>query len=511
MDERDLKRGRSLQLRRRRADQLAAFRALWFIFPVAVALALIGASRILRSLDAEAHITGIAQVVVAKAEINHLAQCGVTEDDVSPIVDAVVQSQYGAHGEKLGSPDAEVRARLLVRTVANNLSRLTAAQTGRCDDLLPAFARELRVDLWWGVGAATSFVSLVLAALASLFIADIYSARRTVQRSAHLPGQGYDSLEHEIACERAWRTLERPERFFTRRFGFSLLIAAGTSYLLAPIGLQASIIGDYATMHPIIGADSVPHFVEQARNASPVSIGFFGFMIYSLLTIADRALHRDLDDRLFIALMNRGLVVFILSLVLAGVTDGGSISRSLIFLAGVFPKTGIDAIAKLGQLKVEQITSDESVGFELLRDINFPKGVTLRQLGILDAVDLARADVHDLVLQVGIEPQTLFDAVDQAILINTFSAGAAKKLESVPLFSATQLLAYVGVAGQRDEARVVLVVAALEVKDISVLLDELEANPNVVYLREKKEEYLRPKERALKVPSASPASPSHTA
>jgi hypothetical protein len=508
MDERDLNRGSTQQLRSERADKLAALRSWWFVVPVIVALGLICASRILRSLDAERHINGVAQLVVAKAELNHLAQCGVALDDVGPIVNDVVRSQYGVHGEKLESPEAEARARVLVRTVASDLSRLTAAQPERCGkQLLEGFEREVRIDLWWGVGATTGFVGLVLAALASLFIADIYSARRAVQASGHLPGQSYDSLEHEIACERAWRTLERPDRFFTRRFGFALLIAAGASYLLAPIGLQASIIGDYATLHPIIGADSIPHFVEQARNASPVSIGFFGFMIYSLLTIADRALHRDLDDRLFVALVNRGLVVFILSLVLAAVTDGGPISRSLIFLAGVFPKTGIDALAKLGQLKVEQITSDETAGFELLRDINFPKGVTLRQLGILDAVDLARADVHDLVLQVGIEPQTLFDAVDQAILIHTFGAATAKKLESVPLYSATQLLDYVGLGGSRDEARLALVVAALEVKDISVQLDDLAANPNVIYLRRKKEEYSPPR-AAL---SASPASPAHTA
>jgi len=489
MNERDLKRGSNQQLRNSRADQLAAWRALWFVFPIAVALALVGVSRVIRSLDAARHLTGVAEIVVARAELNHLAQCGVTQDDIEPLVNDVVRSQYGAHGEKLESPEAEARARVLVRTVANTLSRRTAAQPGRCDELLPGFAYEVRTDLWWGVGASMGLISVVLAALGSLFIADIYRARWDVQSKGRLPGQKHDSLEHEIACERAWRTLESPSRYFTRRLGFSLLIAAGANYLLAPIGLQASIIGDYATLYPIIGADTIPHFVEQARNASPVSTGFFGFMIYSLLTIADRAVHRDLDDRLFVALVNRGLVVFILSLVLAAVTDGGPISRSLIFLAGVFPKTGIDAIAKLGQLKVEQITSDETTGFELLRDINFPKGVTLRQLGILDAVDLARADVFDLVLQVGMEAQTLFNAVDQSILIHTFGPVTAKKLESVPLFSATQLLAFVGPAKSRDEARLALVVAALEVKDISVQLEELETNPNVIYLRRKKEEY----------------------
>lgn len=497
MDERDRKRGSNQHLRSRRADHLAAWRTLWFVFPIAVALALVGASRIIRSLDAARHITGVAEIVVTKAELNHLAQCGVTLDDIDPLVNAVVRSQYGARGERLESLEAEARARVLVRTVASELSRRTAAQPGRCDDLLPGFADAVRIDLWWGLGAAMGLISVVLAALASLFIADIYRARREVQANGYLALPKHASLEHEIAWERAWRTLERPDRFFTRRFGFALLIAAGSSYLLAPIGLQASIIGDYATLYPILGADSIPHFVEQARNASPVSIGFFGFMIYSLLTIADQALHRDLDDRLFTALMNRGLVVFLLSLVLAGVTDGGPISRSLIFLAGVFPKTGIDAIAKLGQLKVEQITSDEVAGFELLRDINFPKGVTLRQLGILDAVDLARADVQDLVLQVGIAPQTLFDAVDQAILIHTFGAVRAKKLEGVPLLSATQLLAFVGVGESRDEARLALVVAALEVKDISVQLDELSANPNVIYLLRKKEEYSAPASPAL--------------
>lgn len=497
MSDRDLKRGTNQHLRDRRADRLAAWGALWFVFPIACALAVIGVSRIVRSLDAVEHITGLAQIVLTRGELRHLGQCGIDLDDIDPIVNDVVRSQYGVLTEKLDGPASEARARVQVRTVANELSHRTAAQQDRCADILPGFAQGVRTQLWWNLGVVMALLVVVLTSLAGLFIADIYRARREVKASRRLPGQKHPSLEHEIAWERNWRTLERPSPFFARRLGFALLIAAGANYLLAPIGIEASIVGDYTTFHPLIGADSIPHFVDQARNASPVSIGFCGFMIYSLLTLADRAVHRDLDDRLFIALVNRGMVVFILSLVLTGVTDGGPISRALIFLAGVFPKAGIDVIAKLGQLKIEQITSDEVAGFEVLRDINFPKGVTLRELGITDTTDLARADVLGLVLSVGMAPQTLFDAVDQALLIHAFGAAKAKTLESIPLFTATQLLAFVGEGEARRPDRLAIVTEALGAKDLCVQLDELEKNANVVYLQKKRDDYAPRREGPL--------------
>jgi hypothetical protein len=475
-----------------RIERLVALRTWGFIAPTLCALLVVGAFRYLSSLAAVVEITDVARIVQAAAEARHPGRCDIALDDLDPIVNDVVHSQHGALKEAPARAeiDARPRARALALTVANELGRQVASQADRCADPLVPFSRNVASELRLSFGLVMGLIATVLGSLAGLFIADLYRARRDLRASGCFRHGKHASLEEEIAWERNWRALEQPSQFFARRLGFSLLIAAGVNYILSPIGVQASIFGDYTQLHPILGTASVPYFVDQAAQASPVAIGFCGFIVFSLLTLADRAVHHDLDDRLFIALLNRGIVVLILSLVLTGVTDGGPISRAIIFLVGVFPKAGIDAIAKMAQIKVEQITSDEVAGFEVLRDINFPKGVTLRELGISDANDLAKADVHELVLRVGMAPQTLFDAVDQAVLVHAFGPTGAKKLESVPLFGATQLLSFVGAAGERKPECLAIAVEALGVKDISVQLQEIESDANVVYLQQKKLDYV---------------------
>ncbi len=476
-----------------RIERLVALRTWGFIAPTLCALVLVGAGRYFATQAAITEITDLARIVAAEAERRHPGRCDIVLGDLDPIVTDVVQSQHGAPKNEptRAEIDARPRARALALTVANELGRQVASQADRCADPLVPFGQRVAYELRLSLGVVMGLVAIVLGSLAGLFISDLYRARRELRQSGCFRHGKHASLVEEVTWERNWRTLEQPSAFFARRLGFSLLIAAGANYILSPIGIQASTFGDYTQLHPILGTASVPYFVDQAAHASPVAIGFCGFMVFSLLTLADRAVHRDLDDRLFIALMNRGIVVLILSLVLTAVTeDGGPISRALIFLVGVFPKTGIDAIAKLAQIRVEQITSDEVAGFEVLRDINFPKGVVLRELGISDANDLAKADVHELVLRVGMAPQTLLDAVDQAVLVRTFGPGGAKKLEQVPLFTATQLLAFVGEAGERRPECLAIAVEALGVKDISVQLQEIEADANVVYLQQKKLDYV---------------------
>ncbi|MEP7121973.1 MAG: hypothetical protein ABJE95_13720 [Byssovorax sp.] len=476
-----------------RIESLLALRTWGFIAPTLCALILVGVGRYYSSYSAISEIADLARIVKEVSEHRSPTRCDIPLDDLDPIVNDVIRSQYGAPKESptKAEIDARLRARALTMTVANQLGRQIAKQENRCAPWLPSFSRDVTDDLRKSFGLGMILITIVLGSLAGLFIADLYRARRDLRASGCFQHGSHASLEEEIAWERNWRTLEQPSQFFARRLGFSLLIATGASYILSPIGIQASIFGDYTKLHPILGTASVPFFVDQAEQASPVAIGFCGFMVYSLLTLADRAVHRDLDDRLFIALLNRGIVVVILSLVLTSVTftGGESVSRALIFLVGVFPKSGIDAIAKMAQIRVEKITSDEVAGFEVLRDINFPKGVTLRELGINDANDLAKADVHELVLRVGMAPQMLFDAVDQAVLIRAFGPLAAKKLESVPLFTATQLLSFVGNAGERRPANLAIAVEAMGVKDISVQLQEIESDANVIYLLQKKLDY----------------------
>jgi hypothetical protein len=491
MDDRDLKRGSTVEARRSKATRLTLTGAFWFVVPVAIALVLVGYGRYNRVNAAAAHMTEVARIAADKGYQRSRGQCAIPADDVDAIAAEVVRAQYG---DKPEPPEPAARARSLARTMVNDLVRRTANQRpekGACASPLPDLERDIRFELLTDLGVTIALIGIMLTSVAGLFIADLYRARRELRDGEPKPGERHASLRSEIACERDWRILERPSVYFSRRLGFLLLLAEGANYLLAPLGQMASIVGDYEKLHPAIGATSAPYFIEQVGSAQPVTIGFCGFMVYSLLTLADRANKRDLDDRLFASLLNRGIVVFILSLVLAGVTDGGPVSRALIFLAGVFPQTGIDAIAKMARLKVEQVTSDETAGFEVLRDLNLPKQLSLRELGVTDANDLARCDLSELILKVGFEPGVLVHAVDQAVLVHTFGTGATEKLERVPIFTATQMLDYVG-SPERDPKHLADVLEALAVKDIEVQIGEIERSASVRWILRKRAEYAPP-------------------
>jgi hypothetical protein len=424
----------------------------------------------------------------------------VRAGEVNEVAEEVVKGQLGDRKD-----GAAVRARELAVVVATGLVQVAQIQeeappkqTG-CAALLDAhtftdyvlpwrealpgrapkdpdpgrYWRDVALDL-----AATSLLSVaeiafVLAAVAGLFASAAYQA---AEHAGALPPPG-EPFEQRILRERACWLLEQP-RYFVRRFGLFLLISIGIDYLLAPLGLQASILTDFVRHHPSLGALSRPSFVDYAADASPVAVGFCGFLVYTVLTLLDRWRTGNLDDRIFVSLLIRGIVVLMIGVVLTGMGENG-VSRALVFTAGVFPTTAIEEIAKLAKVSAQRITNEEGPGFEVLASINRGKQVILQEMGLSDTSDLACADLGALMLRVSLPPEVLLSAVDEALLFHVLGEDAAKKLQARGIQTATSLVDYA-----RKNRMTEMKDDELTLMMLDAQIDTLESHPNVAYIRE---------------------------
>jgi hypothetical protein len=474
-------------------NKLARRGAFWWVLPIAAALVLTAWGRVDRAVAAYGHLQNTTRLVHEVSERAAPQRCALGAGDMDAIVGRVVNAELGDGGDKaaVGAPEQKqaARARALVQTVAMGLEH-------RSDPCADPFSKDSKDGFWqaltrpsasdqgsyWhGVAldlmldAALAMVEIgiLLAVVGGLFIGEIFRASREVL----LPGAA-DSFGQRICRERDWRLLQRRSVFFARRLGLFQLVAVGAEYLIAPLGLQASILSNYVRLHPALGALSRPAFADDAGSASPVAVGFFGFLVYMLLTLTERARMNNLDDRIFRPLLIRGITVLILSVVLTGLTDNvGPVSRALVFLAGVFPLTAIDEIAKMAKVSVQKVTDEEGTGFEVLAGINRAKQLMLREVGLTDTSDLACTNLEELMLTVAIEPEILLAAVDEAILFHAIGEDAAKKLQARGIQAATDLIAWA-----RKNA-----IDKIEDKDLTLLalgaqVDGLEANPNVRYI-----------------------------
>lgn len=475
------------------ANQRTARAVFWFAVPVVLAVGLTCYARWDRTRAALDLVDTVAtdlheplERCREKSELDERAKCE------EALIAAKVRQQLGEKPD----PDEAERARSLLRTIANDLLSTKGEQCSfwMRDPFFPrctrdatkiastGFLQRVAYALWKEWISVALILLFITSALMGLFMIDVFRARRELLA---VDGRrtGFDKHRDEIEFDRNRRVLDR-RRYVLRRFGVMLMISTGASYLLAPIGLQSSVLGDYTVLHPILGHPSAPFWIEQMKHASAASVGFLGFLVYALMTLGRRAVSRDLSDRAFVSLLNRGLLVVMLSIVLGALTDGGAIWRAVIFFAGIFPQTGLDALGKYAQVKVASLTADESAGFEVLPEIDIHKQVTLRELGVNDANDLARTDLYSLVREVGIESAVILRAADRAVLVHYLGASAAKRLESIPIYTACELLEY---ADDQADRRAFVARAVSDEKNIApgafeVQLDEIAKDPNVQYL-----------------------------
>ncbi len=436
-------------------------------------------------------------VAGATAELRDLAvrtipQAGGPPETINVLAHRLAEEVYGEdHHEDVSS-----RYENLVRVVAKEMDRLPAA------DRVARFEREARATLMRGSWSPVALQMVLVLFFPALFISGFWRAVQGIRQGAAM-GNRFPSFAGYVWYQRYRRLLEEQEHwFFWRRAGFAFLMGYGTVYLVAPLGVKAMVIGDYLTRNAIPGEPTYPFLLTAFESAPPFSVGFAGFYLYALTLFVRRYTTHDLNDRVFVPLFLRGITVALLSWVLASVGEEGGLSRLLVFAAGIFPSAGLQAIAKLTQTTVDRLSNEGGSAFKTIPEIDFWKETTLQEVGINDFNDLAKANLDQLLFDLGMNPAVLLRAVDRAVLIHVLGAEAAAKLAALPLFTASDLVLYTRGRGaweerwaaagsqprfplgspltpEEQQARVEIVEETLEAKDLCVQLEHLEHDRNV--------------------------------
>ena len=121
-----------------------------------------------------------------------------------------------------------------------------------------------------------------------------------------------------------------------------------------------------------------------------------GFFLHATTLTAYRFAIGNLSDRLFVSLFNRSLTVMLLSLVLSVISsEGEPISRSLAFMVGTFPQSGIQFISKAAATTFDRFTLDSSTPlFRDLPKIDMWNESVLAEIGVLSPHDLANEEAR---------------------------------------------------------------------------------------------------------------------
>lgn len=381
-----------------------------------------------------------------------------------------------------------------------------AQATGRA----AAFCRQTYLTLLANAWFPATIQTVLTLFFPALFIASFWRAVQGIGKGSALAREGFPTFASEVWYRRYRSLLEDQDHtFFWRRVGFAFLIGYGSLYLVAPLGLKAMTIGEYLALHAIPGEPTYPFLLTAFERAQPFTIGFAGYFLYALTSFVRRFATHDLHDRIFLPLFIRGITVAILSWVLATVGEEGGLSRVLVFAAGIFPQAGLQAIAKMTQSTVDRLSAEGASGFKTIPEIDFWKETTLQELGINDFNDLAKADLRELVVALGMNPAVLVRATDRAVLVHLLGAAAADKLVAIPLFTASEVVLYTRGQGawagvpkervrhalvgpiteeQKDE-REKTVERVLGAEDVCLQLDQLAIDGNVRYVLESRLTY----------------------
>lgn len=237
------------------------------------------------------------------------------------------------------------------------------------------------------------------------------------------------------------RILAESHRFFIPRLCFATLLVLGTTYMFAPFGIKASCILSLVSAHALPGQTSYALWSSNFDSAPMMVVGFVGFLIYALITATQRFAQNDLDDYSVFALLVRGLVVVLLSLVLSSSPLEGP-ARLFVFVAGVFPLRALEAIAKRVNITIDpDFPSDGPGSFDGIPNLDPAKVFALRAAGIQSTYDLAAMPLKEIIRRVRIDPRVLGRAVDRAILIDAIGLKLTEKLEPFAITSATELVA----------------------------------------------------------------------
>ncbi len=504
----------------RRASRQAI---LLLLFPYLLAFVVNGvAQRISRAGDAQTDIERV-RVELARRVNNDPADMA----KLRAAVDALVSETHAD-----ATTPAAKRFRALAMTVAWEWRAPYVdllGQSGRGPaEIVPEKERSRLAILAWSTADARMrealrwewIDSLVVQAffvffLPGLGILSFLRARREIIAENKTAAVGFSSFTRAINHRRNRHLLANKTRmFFWRRFSLGALLTLGTTYMFTPLGQLTSTLTSYGSSRPVPGETSLPIWSYHFSDAPIMLTGFVGFLLYLFTSSLHRSVTRNLNDRFTMSLFARGMVVSLLGLVLSSITTGDDAARALVFLVGVFPQRGVEWLAKKAS-----ITADSLGGvarFESLVALDEDKQSTLRELGIDSVHDLARCDLEHVLDEVGIDANVLVRATDRALLVDTFGVDGAKKLESLPVFTASELVIYVKIPPKeleerrstltaeerrpekfdptklprRDPAEVQTRLAevkdALGVKNVEVQIAALEGDDNVLYILHQK-------------------------
>lgn len=377
----------------------------------------------------------------ATRELVDLAvQTGLAEEGGHrPISELAHELAERVYGDKHDEGDA-ARYESLVRVIAKEVDRMEGRTP---EERLERFEAEARKTLLRSSLFPSGLHAALVLFFPALFISGFWRAVQGIrQASAFLPNR-FPSFASYVWYRRYRQLLEQQQHwFFWRRLGFALLMGYGVIYLLAPVGVRAMVIGDYLTLNAIPGEPTYPYLLTAFSQAPPFSVGFAGFYLYSLTLFVQRFATHDLNDRIFVPLVLRGITVALLGWVLGELGEEGGLSQVLVFAVGIFPQAGLQAIAKMTQTTVDRLSQEGASGFKTIPEIDFWKETTLQELGINDFNDLAKANLDQLLFDLGMNPGVLLRAVDRAVLVQVLGAEAAGKLAAIPLFTASDLVLY---------------------------------------------------------------------
>jgi hypothetical protein len=466
----------------------------WILFAFGFALALQVWGRIDRSNEVYDHVQ------VIKVDLLH--RLGVDGDaswrdlkleEIQAKVREHVAAQY-PHVEGSAPSANEQRYRDFASAIGREIFT-----NHKKENASKRFDERARTGLQFNTLNLSILTGFALVVFAGLMIAGLMGAYARAVRLAEQPNLLASSFRNAVMLERAKRYIaNNAKALFPRRVAFALILVFGVTYGLSPLGLQGAAITEYVTQFPIPGQPSYPGWFAQFREAPPFLYGFAGYQLYALTITLQRYIANDLNERLTVMLINRALVVIVISLVASAITTGDDVSRSLLFIVGIFPQTAVDLLAKKASVVVGRL---EETTFQGLPELGLAKQTTLREHGIDTTHDLARCDLEDLMLHVGIDPGVLVRACDRALLIDLFGLEKLPKLEEVAVFTASDLVLLCcypkgtlaslretagpqafGTSTVIDEDQLKLVATKLGVETVRVQVEALASDANVRYI-----------------------------
>ncbi len=471
------------------ARQRARRAALTILLPFLLAVAMGLGQRFFGIFGAVGDLTQLAEKAVAPSE-------GAPEP-IARLAHRLAEDVYGHEHHE----DQTERFENLVRVVANEVDGMKGTTPVQ---KVKAFRRATRLSLLRNSWFPTGLQAVLVLFFPALLMSSFWRAAQGIEDASGLAPSRFPSFASAIWYRR-YRTQLHDQRhsYFWRRAGFAFLIGYGSVFLVAPLGVKAMVIGEYLVMNAIPGEPTYPFLLTAFERAQPFSIGFAGFYLYAVTVFVRRFATHDLNDRIFLPLFIRGITVVLLSWVLASLGEESGLSRALVFAVGIFPQAGLQAIAKMTKTTVDRLADEGGAGFRTIPEIDFWKETTLQELGIHDFNDLAKADVREVLVSLGMNPAVLIRAVDRAALIHALGAEAAAKLAAIPLFTASELVLYTqgrdayakrwgeaappfdlgtDLSKAEKDQREKTVEQALGALDVCLQLDQLKIDHNVLFI-----------------------------